>query len=222
MAYEVYIDDMLLPIPPEKIPIKYPGQNQTATLISGEEVNITRPRGLAEISLDVVIPQMNYPCAVWDGSISDAEDFLARIHDLKEGGSSFEFIVIRDGPGRSSFFDTNMDVTLEDYKVSDDVKEGFDLSVSITLKEYRHYGTKIMNFVLLENEAVPALGDLEAGRQGEVEHDKIYTVAKGDCLWSIAKKLLGNGSRWPEIHALNKDKVSDPNRINPGQILSLP
>lgn len=45
MAYEVYIDDMLLPIPPQKIPIKYPGQNETATLINGEEINITRPPG---------------------------------------------------------------------------------------------------------------------------------------------------------------------------------
>lgn len=222
MAYEVYIDDMLLPIPPEKIPIKYPGQNQTATLISGEEINITRPPGLAEISLDVVIPQMDYPCAVWDGSIDDAEDFITRLHELKESDSPFEFIVIRDGPGRNSFFNTNMDVILEDYKVSDDVKEGFDLTVSITLKEYRHYSTKIMDFQLIDKQLVPEAGDPEAGRQGEPEHGKTYTVVKGDCLWSIAKKILGNGGRWPEIQALNKDKVSNPNRIYPGQVLTLP
>mgnify|MGYP000961417212 CR=1 FL=1 len=40
MAYEVYIDDMLLPIPPQKIPIKYPGQNKTVTLINGDEINL--------------------------------------------------------------------------------------------------------------------------------------------------------------------------------------
>lgn len=64
MAYEVYIDDMLLPIPPQKIPIKYPGQNETATLINGEEINITRPPGLAEISVDVVLPRwtIHVPC----------------------------------------------------------------------------------------------------------------------------------------------------------------
>lgn len=45
MAYEVYLDDMLLPIPPQKIPIKYPGQNKTANLISGEEINMLRPTG---------------------------------------------------------------------------------------------------------------------------------------------------------------------------------
>ena len=83
MAYEVYIDDMLLPIPPQKIPIKYPGNNETVTLINGEEANIIRPPGLAEISIDIILPQMNYRCAVWDGSVSSAEDFISRLQELK-------------------------------------------------------------------------------------------------------------------------------------------
>lgn len=32
---------------------------------------------------------------------------------------------------------------------------------------------------------------------------RIHTVVKGDTLWEIAKKYLGNGSRYPEIKALN-------------------
>ncbi len=222
MAYEVYIDDMLLPLPPEKIPIKYAGQNKTITLINGEEINMIRPPGLAEISLDVVIPQMDYPCAVWEGSIESAEDFLERLKELKEDGSSFEFIVIRDGPGRNNFFDTNMDVTLEDFKVSDDVKEGLDLVVSLSLKEYKSYGTKIMNFVIVEEQAVPAASEPEPERKGEPPAIKSYTVKKGDSLWAIAKKQLGNGSRWQEIYSLNKDKISNPNLIHSGQVLNLP
>lgn len=31
----------------------------------------------------------------------------------------------------------------------------------------------------------------------------IHTVVRGDSLWAIAKKYLGNGSRYPEIKALN-------------------
>lgn len=97
MAYEVYIDDMLLPLPPEKIPVKYNGQNKTANLINGEEINLVKSFGLAEISIDVIIPQMDYPSTVWDGSIDSAEDFLERLQDLKEGQSPFEFTVIRQG-----------------------------------------------------------------------------------------------------------------------------
>ena len=216
MAYEVYIDDMLLPIPPQKIPIKYPGQNETATLINGEEINITRPPGLAEISIDVVLPQMDYPCAMWDGSVEDAEEFISRLQDLKESGDAFEFIIIRDS------FDTNMDVTLEDYKVSDDVKEGLDLVVSVTMKEARHYGTKIMNFTIIEDQATPTAETPEENRPAEQPQAKTYTVKSGDCLWNIAKKQLRDGSRWKEIYDLNRDKISNPNLIHPGLVLVMP
>lgn len=218
MAYEIYLDDMLLPIPPQKIPIKYSGQNKTVNLIDGEEINLIRPRGLAEITLDFVLPQMRYPCAIWGGRVDRAEDFLERLTELQEDGESFEFIVIRDAPEGS--FDTNMDVTIEDMKVSDDVKEGFDLTVSLTLKEYRSYGTCRMNFTLTDN--TPEVSETPADRSGEPETPKTYTVVKGDCLWKIAKKFLGDGSRWPEIYELNKDKISNPNLIYPGQVLTLP
>lgn len=216
MAYEVYIDDMLLPIPPQKIPIKYPGQNKTATLINGDEVNLIRPAGLAEINIDVIIPQMDYPCAVWDGSVDDAEDFISHLQDLKDSRGSFEFIVIRDS------FDTNMDVTLEDYKVSDDVKEGLDLVVSITMKEARHYGTKVMNFTIVEDQPTPTAEAPQDDRPAEQPQARTYTVQGGDCLWNIAKKQLGDGGRWKEIHNLNLDKISNPNKINIGQVLTMP
>ena len=141
---------------------------------------------------------------------------ISRLQDLKESGDAFEFIVIRDS------FDTNMDVTLEDYKVSDDVKEGLDLVVSITMKEARHYGTKIMNFTIIEDQATPTAETPEENRPAEQPQAKTYTVKSGDCLWNIAKKQLGDGSRWKEIHDLNRDKISNPNLIHPGLVLVMP
>lgn len=46
-----------------------------------------------------------------------------------------------------------------------------------------------------------------------------YKVVKGDSLWSIAVKLLGNGARYKEIKTLNGLK-SDT--IQPGQTLKIP
>ena len=46
-----------------------------------------------------------------------------------------------------------------------------------------------------------------------------YTVVRGDCLWNIAKKLLGSGSRYTEIKELNGLKNST---IYTGQILKIP
>ena len=48
---------------------------------------------------------------------------------------------------------------------------------------------------------------------------RTYTVKKGDSLWAIADKQLGDGSRYNEIKTLNGLKS---NVINAGQVLKLP
>lgn len=48
---------------------------------------------------------------------------------------------------------------------------------------------------------------------------RVYTVVKGDTLWLIAQKQLGNGNRYPEIVRLNDLKT---NVIYSGQKLKLP
>ena len=49
-----------------------------------------------------------------------------------------------------------------------------------------------------------------------------YTVRKGDSLWKISKKYYGTPFKWPLIYRANKDKIKDPNRIFPGQVLRIP
>lgn len=49
-----------------------------------------------------------------------------------------------------------------------------------------------------------------------------YIVVKGDSLWKIAKKELGDGRRYIEIYRLNKDIIKNPSRIWVGQKLVLP
>lgn len=55
------------------------------------------------------------------------------------------------------------------------------------------------------------------------EQTSTYTVKSGDCLWNIAKALLGSGSRYTEIYELNKSVIgSNPNLIYAGQVLTIP
>lgn len=50
----------------------------------------------------------------------------------------------------------------------------------------------------------------------------MYRVGKEDTLSDIALKHLGRTSRWVEIHNLNRDKLSTPDRIKPGTVLKMP
>ena len=49
-----------------------------------------------------------------------------------------------------------------------------------------------------------------------------YTVAAGDSLSKIAKHFYGNPNEYMKIFEANKDQLTDPNVIKPGQQLVIP
>jgi nucleoid-associated protein YgaU len=49
-----------------------------------------------------------------------------------------------------------------------------------------------------------------------------YTVKPGDTLSKIAKHVLGDANAYMEIFDLNRDQLSDPDKIQPGQVLKIP
>ena len=49
-----------------------------------------------------------------------------------------------------------------------------------------------------------------------------YTVKAGDTLSKIAKELLGSANDYPQIFEANRDQLSDPDKIKPGQVLKIP
>ena len=51
---------------------------------------------------------------------------------------------------------------------------------------------------------------------------KSYTVKSGDTLSRIAKEHLGDAKDYMKIFNLNKDQLSNPDVIKPGQVLRLP
>ena len=51
---------------------------------------------------------------------------------------------------------------------------------------------------------------------------KTYTVKAGDTLSGIAKSHLGDANAYMKIFEANRDQLSDPDKIKPGQVLKLP
>jgi nucleoid-associated protein YgaU len=66
--------------------------------------------------------------------------------------------------------------------------------------------------------------NVQAGAEStaKVVEPETYTVAKGDSLSKIAKKVYGNANRWREIFDANRDQLDNPDLIQPGQVLKLP
>ena len=79
--------------------------------------------------------------------------------------------------------------------------------------------------------AAPAEGSAavaSAAGEQDVTAPKLKSVAgaviirRGDTLWRISRRVYGLGVRYTTIYLANQDQISDPDRIWPGQVFSVP
>lgn len=223
MAYEFYFDKLQLPVAPSKLQLKIGNTNKTYTLIDGSEINVLKSAKLTEISFDLLIPSVQYGFATYENNVfQSASYFLGQFEALKTGKKAFQFIVNRTLPDGKILFDTNMKVSLEDYTIKEDAKTGFDIIVSVKLKQYRDYGTKTCDIKFANERPTASINDTRPTSNNAPSGGKTYTVVKGDSLWKIAKKFYGNGSKYTVIYNANKGKIKNPNLIYVGQVLTIP
>jgi nucleoid-associated protein YgaU len=57
---------------------------------------------------------------------------------------------------------------------------------------------------------------------GAATAGRTYTVKPGDTLSEIAKDQLGSANAYMKIFEANRDQLSDPDKIRPGQVLKIP
>lgn len=223
-SYDVYLKNCLLPVTPEKIQTKINNNNKTVNLINEGEINILKQAGLTDIEFECEIPQVRHPYAVYKSGFKDAGYFFSIFEELKTSKKPFQFIVCRKTPAGKKLLNTNIKVSMEDYKITEDAKNGFDFKVQFKLKQWREYGTKTINITIVASKPTAAAGlSRETNNSPAPTSAQSYTVVSGDCLWNIAKKFYGDGSKYTVIYDANKGVIGgNPNLIYPGQVLTIP
>lgn len=72
---------------------------------------------------------------------------------------------------------------------------------------------------------IAATGASSAAQQQQsssASSQRTYTVQPGDTLSKIAGELYGSAAQYMKIFNANRDQLSDPNKIQPGQTLKIP
>jgi LysM repeat protein len=69
---------------------------------------------------------------------------------------------------------------------------------------------------------IKVTGGGAAGGGAAAQSPRTYTVKAGDTLSKIAKENLGDANAYMDIFNANKDQLSDPDKIKPGQVLKIP
>ena len=225
MAYYFYLGNVLLPIPPKKLELKISNQNKTYDLMNYSEINVLKNPGLTSIEFEVLLPNVKYPFAMYKNNFQNAKYYLGILEKLKVNRSAFQFIVIRKFPNGKGIFDTNIKVSVEDYTITDTTDEGFDTKVKIKLKQYREYSTKTVKVTIKQYKPPVVTRTVTTNNTAAVASKpsgQNYIVKRGDCLWNIAKRFYGNGSKYTTIYNANRDKIKNPNLIYPNQVLWIP
>lgn len=220
-GYDFYLDKCLLPIAPQKLQIKIKNANKTYTLIDEGQINVLKKAELTDIEFECEIPQMKYPFAVYKDGFKGASYFLDYFEKLKTDKKPFQFIVSRTLPNGRVLFHTNIKVSMEDYKITEQAKNGFDLTVSVKLKQYREYGTKTVSIKsngspqskkisVKETRATGTCGEKKEYKAGDIVNfhggthyyssysgAKGYPATAGKAKISLDKSCKGNGGAHP-------------------------
>ena len=217
--YNFFIDGVQLPIAPSEMTISVTNKNETVVLIDEGEINILKKPGLTNVEFSVMLPNVKYPFAVYPNGFQPAATFLDKFEKLKVNQKPFQLIVNRMKPNGDLLFDTNLTVALEEYQIKEGAEEGFDVIVDLKFKQYRAYGNKRLDIKTTTTGNTTTTTATVSKQRATVgkESPKPYTVQKGDTLWALAKKHLGDGKKYNELAKLNN--IENPNLIYPGQVI---
>lgn len=172
-GYDFYLKKCLLPVAPSKLQIKINNANKTVTLIDEGQINLLKKAELTDIEFECEIPQVKQPYAVYKSGFKGASYFLDYFEELKTSREPFQFIVSRVLPNGKTLFSTNLKVSMEDYKITEEAKNGFGLTVKIKLKQYKDYGTKTVNIKISASKPKAAV---EQTRAADPPAKKGYAV----------------------------------------------
>ena len=203
-GYDFYfkVGDTVLtfPITPGELKIKVGSKNKTINLINEGEVNILKSPSLIEVEFEARFPMRKYP---YSREVESFQSYFDVFKDLKENKKSFRFIVARTTPGGVKTWDTNLLMAIEDFTLNESADEGDDVLIDFKLKQFKEFGVKVLS---TDSKEIPK-PTTQSTTKTKNQKSTTYVVKSGDCLWNIAKRFYGDGSKWTVIYNANKAAI---------------
>lgn len=218
--YKMYIgidegeEGFILPVLPEKIEVSQKGDNKTYNVINLGEVNNINLPLLEDISFESHFPlQINSFISIEEKRLMDPDYYVKKINGWRNNLNKIRFI-FTGGP-----LEINGLFSIENFKYEEHGGEVGDIYYSLELKRYKEYSARKITQKTTSNGGVVFIPAKEETPPTNPANST-YTVVKGDTLWHIAKRFLGDGARYQEIANLNN--INNPDLIYPGQVFKIP
>lgn len=194
---------------PEEILVETAAQFQSYNVMSVGEIKIPSGDNLTTFSWSGVFP----------GQKSSENSYVKK-------GNWQEPLEIQSKLSRYRVYKKKLNLMVSGTPINHEVYlDNYTFTYRGSLGDY-YYSIKLVHAreIRLYTDSELVAGNKDAvNARPEPAPKQAHTVVKGESLWKIAEKHLGNGSRWPEIYELNKSAIgSDPNKIMIGATFNLP
>lgn len=216
LGYDGDINNMIyFPLTLDNFKTAIKSLNKVVETVKDNQMTIVKGIPLRDFSFKVLLPKNNFLVDnknVWQEPIR----YLARIREFKANKKPLRFILLRPQEDGSELFEGNLLVTLEEYNVEEIAGEEGDFYIDIKLKEYNPVTVK-NTIVESNNNGTTKIAQNNV--RPTKEPAKTYTVRKGDTLWTIAQKQLGNGDKWKDLKNINN--INDQQTLTEGMVIRL-
>lgn len=198
--------ELQLPVKPTDFTVAVAHRNTLVNVIQLGDINLMGKTGLREISLSSFFPAKDYNFSI-NTDRQDPIDCVNQIEEWRTSGDPVRVIITEL---------LNMEATIESFVWGEQDATG-DIYYTVSLKEYKKIKTKTATVTIATVTPTTRTTQSEDTNSGTT-----YTVVSGDSLWKISKQFYGNGSKYMTIYNANTDKISNPNLIYVGQVLTIP
>ena len=201
------------PMMPEKLTIGADAKFMSYSIISLGDVKLPRGKGIEEVSWSGTFPGESRKGAPFIKAFTKPDSLIKNLRSYRDKGAKCTLLVT----GTCINLTVYISKFTGKYVGAGDFQYEIEFIVAQEIKIYTTSELKIST-----PQAPRPAPKKETKKTATESKTRTYTVKSGDCLWRIAQKFLGSGSRYTEIYNLNRDKISNPNLIYPGQVLRIP
>lgn len=205
-----------IPMLPEKISMKIEGKTQSYDVISLGKVKIPKGKDLHVISWSAKFPASQRKGASYMHGWKSPKKLQSQMDTWASGNTKLTVMCTGTSINRRCRIDSFEGewTGIGDFDYTVQFSEARDIKIKTTDEA----GISTAESV----RPASASTDTQAQPGEGAAATSTYTVKSGDTLWRIATQKLGSGSRYMEIFNLNTDKLTNPDNIDVGQVLTLP
>lgn len=192
-------EKLRLPVLPATVGIQQGNNNTTVNITDLGELNLIGKSKLSAMSISTFFPKNYYPNFCQYSTFPDPFECVKMINNWRKSGKPIRVVVTET--------DINMACSVENFnhQIQDATK---DVYYTLDLKEYI--------FAAVEN-VINGQSTNTKQRENTQTTPATYTVKSGDSLWTISKKIYGDGSKYATL--ATKNGIKSPYNVNAGQVL---